>query len=254
MDLREAIDSIWEPTKQGIYFPQEWKGKLSMAEGYQVQLGLLEKYLEDGSVQSGWKVGLTAKAIQEQLAYHERVFGFLLTSAHRPSKTLFPFDDLVGPCFETELCVELNRPLKGPGITPEQARKAIGKVAPAFELIERRGNFSADLPLSMTDNVQARYYVTGEFKEIPPDLKLKKLSVEVIINGEVVDQADASEVMGGPSTSVAWLANTLAEYGKKLEKGTQVMTGSLTRQYPVGQGDYIEANFPDLGTVTMEFE
>ena len=254
MNLREVIDSIWESTQQGIYFPAEWKGKLSMEEGYQVQLGLLDRYLEQGQQHAGWKVGLTAKAIQEQLAYDERVFGFLLASSNRPSKTLFTFDELVAPCFETEICVVLDRPLEGPDLSPKQAREAISKAAPAFELIERRGNFSADLPLSMTDNVQARYYVTGEFREISPDKDLKKASMEIILNGEVVGQADASEVLGGPAASVAWLANVLSTYGRKLEEGTQIMTGSLTRQYPVGQGDYIEADFNDLGSVAMEFE
>ena len=254
MDLREVIDSIWESTKQGIYFPQEWKGKLSMEEGYQVQLGLLEKHLAGGQVQAGWKVGLTAKAIQDQLAYHERVFGFLLESTHRPSETLFTFDELLAPCFETEICVTLTEDLKGPDITPEQARKAIGLVAPSFELIERRGNFSADLPLSMTDNVQARYFVTGQEQALDKSIELTSLAMEIVINGEVVDQADASEVLGGPESSVAWLANVLALYNKKLEAGTQIMTGSLTKQYPVGQGDYIEAMFPLLGSVAMEFE
>jgi len=254
MNLRDTIDSIWESTQQGIYFPAEWKGKLSMEEGYQVQLGLLEKYIESGEEQAGWKVGLTAKAIQEQLDFHERVFGFLLKNANRPSESLIPFEELVGPCFETELCVTLGSALKGGDVTPEQARAAISHVAPAFELIERRGNFTADLPLSMTDNVQAKYFVTGEPVALSEDIDLEQVTLKLLINGEMVEEATAKEVLGGPAASVAWLANQLASFGKRLEPGTRIMTGSLTKQFPVGQGDFVEAHFSHFGTVAVEFE
>ena len=254
MELREAIDSIWESTKQGIYFPSEWKGKLTFEEGYQVQLGLLTRNTQEGEIQAGWKVGLTSKAIQNQLDFHERVMGFLLESMNKPSGNLFVFDELVSPCFETELCVTLGADLKGPGVSQSQARAAFSHVAPAFELIERRGNFTADMALSMADNVQAKYFVTGEALALAKNEDLRKSFVKVVINGEVVDEASGKEVMGGPSASVAWLANRLADFGRKLEAGTRVMTGSLTRQYPIGQGDYVEADFEEYGRVVMEFE
>ena len=35
-----------------------------MDEAYRVQLGLLDRYLASGDRHTGWKVGLTAKAMQ----------------------------------------------------------------------------------------------------------------------------------------------------------------------------------------------
>ena len=63
---------------------------------------------------------------------------------------------------------------------------------------------------------------------------------------------DGQAVLGGPAASVAWLANRLADFGQRLEQGSKIMTGSFTRQYPIAQGDLIEARFDPFGPVTLE--
>ncbi len=254
MNLQQAIDSIWECKQQGIYYPSEWRGKFGVEDGYRVQLGILAKQIKGGEQHTGWKVGLTAKAIQTQVNFHERVFGYLLHSGELRSGAVIAYDELVAPSFETELCVVLGEALKGPDVTPQQARAAISGVAPGLELVEKRGDFAGDPPLSMADNVQQKSYVIGEITTpLPPELDLRATQVEIYINGECVDQATGAEVMGGPSASVAWLANKLADFGRKLEPGTRVMTGSFTKQYPVAPGDLIEARFAPFGTVSAEF-
>jgi len=50
-----------------------------------------------------------------------------------------------------------------------------------------------------------------------------------------------------------WLANKLAEYGRGLRAGDVVMSGSLTRQFAISQGDTIMAAFDPLGEVGASF-
>jgi len=79
--------------------------------------------------------------------------------------------------------------------------------------------------------------------------------VAVDVNATVIDQAAGAEVMGGGGfLSVQWLANKLAEFGRALEPGMLVMSGSFTRQYPIAQGDRIESRFTPFGTVTATFD
>lgn len=255
MDLNLAIDSFWEATQQGIYYPPEWKGKLTVDDGYGVQLGLLEKYVAAGQRHAGWKVGLTAKAIQQQIGFHEPVFGFLLEAGDRPSPAVISAEELVAPSFETELCLILGEGLKGPGVSLEQARAAISAVQPAFEIVEKRGDFAADPPLSLADNVQQKYFVTGA--ETPlgaEDAPLSLATVEIFINGESVQKAGGDSVLGDPAAAVAWLANRLADFGKTLEPGQRIMSGSFTKQFPIAQGDLMEARFQPFGEVSAEFE
>lgn len=252
-ELQNAIEALWDFHRQGIYYPAEWKGKFDAETGYRVQLGLLEKLVKNGETQSGWKVGLTAKAIQDQVEYHEPVFGFLLERGHRPSGSQLVYENLIAPSFESELCLTIGTTLKGPGVTTEQARAAITGAAPGIEVVEKRGEFAADPPLSLADNVQQRFYVTGpETTPLADNLALSEARAEVMINGEQVDAAEGTEVLGDPAASVAWLANRLSDFGLRLEAGMRVMSGSFTKQYPLVQGDFIETRFYPFGPVTLE--
>ncbi len=253
-DLDFAIHAFWEATRQGIYYPSEWRGQLNVDEAYQVQLGLLERYVRAGERHAGWKVGLTAKAIQDQIGYHEPVLGFLLESGNKPSGSAIPFTDLLAPSFETELCLTLAEPLRGPGVTLEAARAALGEAAPAFEIVEKRGDFTGDIPLALTDNSQQKFFVTGPATKLEPGgPPLSEATVEIFINGESVEQAAASNVMGDPAAAVAWLADRLAGLGRGLEAGQRIMSGSFTKQVPIAQGDLIEARFEPFGAISAEF-
>ena len=253
MKVQEAIDAIWDCKQQGIYYPPEWRGKLDVEMGYGVQLGILAKEVKAGQKHVGWKVGLTAKAIQQQVDFHERVFGYLLASGELASGSRIAFDELVAPSFENELLVVLGEPLRGPGVTAEQAYVAIRGVAPALEIVEKRGDFTADAPLSLADNVQQKAFVVGPLTApLPPKADLRKTRVEIYINGERMDRATGAAVMGGPAESVAWLANRLADFNRRLEEGAKILTGSFTRQFPITAGDVIEARFKPFGSVTLE--
>ena len=223
-----------------------------MTEAYQIQLGLLERYVASGERHAGWKVGLTAKAMQEQQRVHEPVFGFLLESGHRETGTSLPASDLIRPGFENELCLTIGRTLTGPGITPAHARDAIVSVAPALEIVERRGDFTADLQLALADNAQQRAFVTGPSRPLG-ELDLAAVVVDVFVNGAHQERAHGVEVLGTPLASIAWLANKLSEFGRRLEAGARVMSGSFTRQYTVHAGDRVESRFDPVGTVQAEF-
>ena len=43
MNLDDTIQSLWDCHDSGNYFPEEWKGKLSVDDAYRVQLGILAK-------------------------------------------------------------------------------------------------------------------------------------------------------------------------------------------------------------------
>lgn len=252
VSVTAALDTIWSGHRRGQHHPPEWQGRLSMIEAYHVQLGLLDRYVGTGDRHAGWKVGLTAKAMQEQQRVHEPVFGFLLESGHRDTGAVFAFSELIRPGFENELCITVGQTLAGPGVTLEQARAAIATVAPALEIVERRGDFTADLHLALADNAQQKAFVTGPARPLG-DLDLAEVTVDVRLNGAQQEQARGAEVLGTPVASIAWLANKLAEFGRRLEAEMRVMSGSFTRQYGLAAGDRVEAQFASIGAVRAEF-
>src|SRR5579863_3712808 len=110
-DEPAAIDSFWTARSRGEYFPAEWFDRLTLDEAYRVQLGLIDCRVANGEHQIGWKVGLTAPAIQEQFGFHEPVLGCILES--QASGCVFRRNDLIQPGFEPELCLRVTEPLSG---------------------------------------------------------------------------------------------------------------------------------------------
>ena len=254
MDIESVVESIWQHTLRRSYFPAEWKGRLTIEQAYRVQLGLLDRWVARGERLAGWKVGLTAPVIQKQFGMHEPVMGFLLESGHRESGVGFRHGELIEPGFENELCLTVGTRLEGPGVTRAQARAAITAVQPAFEIIEGRGDFRADLTLSLTDNAQQKAFVTGPASPLPAGWEPASTTVEVLINGRRADHAVGSEETGHPVGAVAWLAKKLAEFGRRIEPGHQIMSGSFTKQYPIARGDRIETRFTPFGAVRAAFD
>ncbi|MBP0496311.1 2-keto-4-pentenoate hydratase [Pararoseomonas indoligenes] len=236
--------------------PEEWFGRLDLSSAYAVQLAFLDRYIAEGEFQAGWKVGLTAPAMRAQQGVHEPCFGFLLGSGHRETGAAYRFDDLISPGFENELCLTIGSTLRGPGVTVEEVAAAVTHAAPALEIVEKRGNFAADLPLAMADNAQQKGFVTGKAVALRPENRdLAGARVRILINGAQREEASGAEVMGGGALlSIVWLANKLAEFGRSLEAGMLVMSGSFTKQYALARGDVIEASFEPFGSVHARFE
>jgi 2-keto-4-pentenoate hydratase len=246
--MSTAIDSLieefWRARQKGIYFPPAQFGQLTIDQAYRVQLGLIERRSTAGERQIGWKVGLTAPAIQRQFGVHEPVFGCVLES--RPSGHVFAPADLIAPGFESELCMRLRADLSGK-VSLDEARAAIDIVYPALEIIETRGPFTQQLALALADNAQQKTVILGSPAPLPADPAA--IEARVFINGQTVAIGTGDAVLGNPLNSIVWLAAKLGDYGRALKAGEIVMTGSFTRQFPIAPGDAIETVFSGLGAV-----
>ncbi|HEX2796793.1 MAG TPA: fumarylacetoacetate hydrolase family protein [Immundisolibacter sp.] len=251
MDIQDIVEDFWACRQRGVYYPPQWFDRLTLDQACRVQLGLLDKAIAAGARQVGWKVGLTAAAIREQFRVHEPVFGYLLEEGRLDSGVELDLSDWLGTGFENELCLRLGRPLSGPDVDLATARAAVRGCHPALELVENRGDFSAQLAVAVADNVQQRAFVIGPEAPLEAGSNLAAVRCEVDINGKQVAQASGDAVMGDPYASLAWLANKLAEYGRGLEPGQYVMSGSFTRQFPLQAGDRAQTRFSGIGTVAV---
>jgi 2-keto-4-pentenoate hydratase len=248
-EMQEIIETFWQERQRGTYFPPAFFGKLTIDDAYRVQLGLIARRVATGERQIGWKVGLTAPAIQQQFGFHEPVFGCVLET--RPSGHVFRAGELIAPGFENELCMRLRTDLSG-GVTPQQAREAVDVVYPALEIIETRGPFTEQIALALADNAQQKTCILGEARPLPADLT--RIKARVSINGEEVAAGTGDAVLGDPLNSVIWLAGKLGSYGRALKAGEIIMTGSFTRQFPIKPGDRIRTVFADIGVVETRME
>ncbi len=240
-----AIESFWQARQRGEYFPREWFDRLNLDEVYRIQLGLIGRRVAAGERQIGWKVGLTAQAIQEQFGFHEPVFGCVLETT--PSGHSFAPGSLIQPGFECELCMRLTHDLPA-GADVAAARVAVGEIYPALEIIETRGP-ATQIPLMLADNAQQKTCVLGAPARLPQTLET--IVCTVTINDAVVATGTGDAVLGNPLNSLVWLAGKLPQYGRGLKAGDIVMTGSFTRQFPIAPGDRVRVAFSGVGEVAM---
>lgn len=252
--LEQAIEDFWAARHGGPY-PLAWEPKLSQADAYRINLALLDRHVAEGRRQAGWKVGLTARAIRDQFGLPEPLFAVLFEDGRWESPASHPLEKPYEPGWENELCLTMGADLTGPNVTEDQARQAIASVAPAMEIIETRGpNSMEGLNCMIADNGQQYAFVVGEPTAFAPDMDLGASSVEVFIDGDSQDKAPGTAVMeDSPVASIVWLANKLAEFGRTLEAGQAVMTGSFTRQFPIDRPLTAEARFEPFGSAVATF-
>jgi 2-keto-4-pentenoate hydratase len=252
--LERTLDAFWQDWQRGVHFPAAWRDRLDLEDAYRVQLGLTARRCTGGVTQVGWKVGLTAKAIQDQFDVHEPVFGCLLSEGRMATGHVFRSDELSTPGFENEVCVVLSRALDGAGLSVDDVRSAVERCHPALEIIEKRGDLTGQLALALADNAEQKAFVLGPPVPLTADLDLSAIGVRVTINGAEVATGRGDAVLGNPLRSVAWLAGKLAAYGRGLRAGDHIMTGSFTRQFLIARGDRIRTEFERLGAVEAAFD
>jgi len=250
--LERAIDAFWEDWKRGVHFPPAWRD-IGLDDAYRIQLGLVARRCTGGVTQIGWKVGLTAKPIQEQFDVHEPVFGCLLNEGRIASGHVFRHADFIGPGFENEVCVVLGRDLSGEGLSIHDVGRAVERCHPALEIIEKRGDLTGQLALALADNAEQKAFVLGAPMPLTADLDLSAIGVRVAVNGVEVARGRGDAVLGHPLRSVAWLAAKVSAYGRALKAGDHIMTGSFTRQFLIAPGDRIRTEFDRLGIVEATF-
>lgn len=243
-DIAAAIESFWDAHARREWFPQAWADTLTLDQAYRILLGLMARRAAAGQTQIGWKTGLTAPAIQQQFKVHEPVFGCIL-SQHASGHVFAPVD-LIQPGFESELCLRLGADLSGE-ITQDQARAAVASVHPSLEIIETRGDLTAQLALALADNAQQKTVILGA--PVPLPAALETIEARVIINGQLAATGTGDAVLGNPLNSLVWLSGKLAAFGRHLKAGEIVMSGSFTRQFPINPGDRIRTEFSGIGAV-----
>ncbi len=252
-EIDKVVEEFDAARERGEFFPKAWLDRLSIDDAYRIQLGLIRRRCAKMKQRRvGWKVGLTAHAIQQQFGFDEPVFGCLLDEGKIASGHAFEHARLIRPGFENELCMELARDV-APGASPADVAAAIRAIHPALEIIETRGDFVGQIALALADNAQQYAFVLGPPVPATKAGDLAKVVAHVRVNGVEVGEGRGDAVLGHPFNSISWLATKLQSFGETLRAGDLIMTGSFTRQFPLSAGDRVETEFEGLGKVTASF-
>jgi 2-keto-4-pentenoate hydratase len=228
---------------------------VSYEDAYAIQLTTFDTYVKGGAVIVGKKIGLTSKAMQDQMGIREPDYGMITDRMVAREGAPIPMSSLILPKIEPEIAFLLKEDLKGPGVNVANVIEATEGVMPAFEVIDSRyKDWKITVKDSISDNASAGIMILGGKLTPIKDLDLRYVGLVLEKNGSLVSTAAGAAVLGNPAQSVAWLANKLTEYGISLKKGEFVMSGSLVQAVGVEAGCHLTATFDRLGSVSVCFE
>jgi 2-keto-4-pentenoate hydratase len=207
--------------------------------------------LAAGATLVGRKIGATSQAIQQQLGVTTPDYGHLFDDMVIPDGGAVPLGELVAPMVEPEIAFRLGADLRGPGLTAEDVLAATRAVCPALEIIDSRiAGWKITFADTVADNGSSARCVFGPEQDLLPGTDLAAESVRLTQDGSELAVGPATAVLGHPATSVAWLANALADFDAGLRAGDLVLSGSLTRAMPMQPGCAYTATFIRLGSVS----
>ncbi|NNF15205.1 MAG: 2-oxo-3-hexenedioate decarboxylase [Gammaproteobacteria bacterium] len=225
---------------------------MTWKDAYDIQWAIRARKVAAGHQMVGLKMGLTSWAKMKQMGVDTPCYGFLADYFAVPDGGEIHMDELTHPKIEAEIAFVTNSILRGPDVDIDVVLGATDYVLPAMEVIDSRyRDFKFDLKSVVADNTSAARFVTGQNTAKIRDLDLETLSVELEINGEVVESGTGAAILGHPAKAIAMLANMLAERGKVIPAGTFVMCGAMTAAVTVNKGDHVRARYEGLGHVDV---
>lgn len=247
--LREA-----ELTRRPIEPLTSTVPSLTVAESYAIQELNTRRRLAEGRILRGRKIGLTSRAMQTMLGVDEPDFGALLDDMFVEDGAAIPAGTLIKPKAEGEIAFVLGRDLVGPGVTTVEALRSIEAAVAAIEIIDSRiVDWQLTIADTVADNASSARVVLGPRLVPIRELDLRLIGMGIWHNGDLAESGAGVAALGNPARCVAWLANTLGEFGEGLHAGDVIMSGALHRAFDVGPGDSVRAEFDRLGSVSVRF-
>lgn len=254
-DIQKFADMLYEAERmrEPIEALTDMDPSLTADDAYAIQLANVDRYVKEGRVISGKKIGLTSEGIRRQLGVHEPDYGHLY--AHWDcSDGVIRSDELIVPNIECEVAFILKEDLAGGAVTADDVRKATDHVCASFEIVDSRiKNWKIKLQDTIADDGSSCRYVLGKKKVNIYDVDLPKVHLDFYKNGEKIMEGEGSAVMGDPANTVAWLSNKLWSYGVTLKKGEVILSGAFTSAPPARKGEHWKADMGELGTVECDF-
>ena len=218
--------------------------------GYAVQQINTDHWLGAGRRMSGHKVGLTNPAVQEQLGMDEPIWGVLYADKCRTDGDDIGGTGLIEPRVEVEVAVVLGADLDKGSHTVADVISATAYVLPALEIVDSRLAWDITNFDMIADNAGSGLYVLGTRPVPLAAVDLRRVEMQLTINGEAAATGNGAACLGNPLNSVLWLADALSQHGTPLQAGETIMTGSLCGMLPLSAGDELQAEIDGVGTVS----
>ena len=226
----------------------------SYEDAYLVQHALEAVWANKGHV-AGYKLALTSKVMQNMFGVNTSFKGNLFAKTILKGNQIISLSNYGRLGVEFELAIEIGEDFgtKFNNLTVEDCMHKSKAVFPAFELIDdRNADYSkVDLISQTADNSWNANTVLGSRLENFTNLDFSKNEVCKTINGQT-EKSITGKALENPFNAVVWIAEFLKNRGLELKEGQIIMTGSTFSTYFPENGDTIEYEVCNVGSVKIK--
>ena len=254
--INDAAERIWNAyqNRAPCVPVRDVIGATDVERAYAVQETNTVRWLKAGRKLSGRKIGLTSKAVQQQLGVDQPDFGMLFADMICADGELLPVARFMQPRVEAEVALVLDKPLNRESHSVEDIERATAYAVAAIEIVDSRiAKWDIRLADTVADNASSGGYVLGSVRKKLGEIDLVGCRMTMERGREVVSQGTGAACLGNPLNAAVWLADTMAKRGRPLAAGDVVLTGALGPMVAVAPGDEIATNIEGIGTVGVRF-
>lgn len=222
------------------------------AEGYRMQDALRAAW---GDRVAGWKIGATAKPVQEKFGTDEPFAGPFFTATTFSSPTRTPWSAYVHRAIESEFAFRFGTalPARATPYSRDEILAAIDALVPAMEIVGPRFNdlLFGRCPTAIADCAVNAGFVLGAPVPEWRDADLVSHRVRLDVDGKTVAEGTGAAVLGDPLIVLDWAVNHLRNRGIGIEAGQIISTGTTTGIVHLERGQTAIADFGRFGTVSL---
>lgn len=252
-NIQRAADALWQArsSRNTIGRVSESFDIHSVADAYAIAECNTRRALAQGAKVSGKKIGLTSKAVQQQLGVDQPDYGVLFADMEYVSGDVLPAGRLLQPKAEAEIAFVVGRDLEQPDLTWSRFLLGLEYALPAIEIVDSAiTDWKITLVDTVADNASCGLYVLGMEPRRIGDVDLAAAGMDLRKNGSTASVGAGVACLGNPLAAAFWLAKTMAALGQPLRAGDVVMSGALGPMVQIAAGDRIEVDISGLGRVT----
>ena len=247
--LRDA-----ERTLQPIEPFADELGEANITAAYAVQRHNVGRWRAEGRTVVGRKIGLTSKAVQQQLGVDQPDYGTLFSDTSIDSGGTVKMEQLIAPRVEGEIALVLARDISDANVSLDALSQAIDYVLPALEIVDSRiQDWRIGIVDAISNNGASSRFVLGTEPKPLNEIDLVKCEMNLLRNGEIVSVGTGADCLGHPLHAALWLAKILVEHDEPLQAGDIVLTGALGPMVKATAGDFFEGRISEFSAVQLNF-
>lgn len=223
-------------------------------DAYAIQTLNRDHWVRAGRRIVGAKIGLTSKAVQQQLGVDQPDFGILFADMQVGEQDDVSAGRLLQPKVEAEIAFCLGRDIDAASDDPADLVDAIAYALPALEIVDSRiADWDIKMVDTVADNASSGLFVLGSQPVDIRDIDLAACEMRMEKNGALASEGGGAACLGNPLNALRWLAEMRIARDEPLKAGNIILSGALGPMVPAAPGDSFQADIAGIGSIGVRF-